>query len=176
MELRKLSSGLALRLDLAIISRLIQEVGVFGQAFFPKYCCLLLSVAHSVVCLSLLASCADDPGEALQSGRVLAWAGPEGRWVGPVTPVDPGCGVRTTGLMSIGNAAFAFDPFQSTQVLHGKIGPAGDLKGEVVRPIPGGRSAVMDFLGQIEGTEGNARVVGTLTSGRCHWGVTLLRG
>lgn len=149
---------------------------MFGQAFFPSYRKSLLRVAGGVVFLSLQASCADNPGDLLQSGRVLAWAGPEGRWVGSVTPVEPGCGVATTGLMSIGSAAFAFDPFQSTDVLHGTINRAGDLTGEAVRLIPGDRSVVMDFIGRVQSSEGGERVVGALMSGRCHWVVTLLRG
>ena len=40
--------------------------------------------------------------------------------------------------MSIGNDTFAFDPFQSTAVLRGKVGPAGDLVGETTRPILAG--------------------------------------
>jgi hypothetical protein len=149
---------------------------VFGQAFFPSYRHLLLRVVRSAICASLLAGCADDPGGLLSSGRMLAWAGPEGRWAGSVSPVDPGCGVATTGLMSIGSAAFAFDPFQSTDVLHGKIGPAGDVTGETARAIPGARPVAIDFLGRIQRSEDGGRIVGTLTSGRCHWLVTLLRG
>jgi hypothetical protein len=175
-ELRKTDEPVALRLDLAIIPRLIQEVGVFGQAFFPNRRSLVFSVIANIACLSLLTSCAADPGELLQSGRVLAWAGSEGRWVGPVTPVDAGCGAGTTGLMSIGNGTFAFDPFQSTDVLHGKISAGGDLNGESVRPIPQSRSVTTVFLGRIQQSDQDEQVIGTLTSGRCRWVVTLQRG
>jgi hypothetical protein len=151
---------------------------VFGQAFFPKRRVSALSGAVSFVWLLCLAACAGDgdPGERLQSGRVLPWAGPEGRWVGPVTPVDANCGLRTTGLMSVGSNTFAFDPFQSTAVLQGKIGPAGDLSGEAVRPTTGNESISIGFLGRIQRLGGPERIVGTLISGRCHWSVTLLRG
>ncbi len=168
--------GLALRLDLAIIRKLIQEIGVFGQAFFPSRRGLPFGGVVSLACLLILTACAGDQGERLQSGRVFPWVGPEGRWVGLVNPVEPDCGLQTTGLMSIGSGTFAFDPFQSTAVLQGKIGPAGDLMGEVVRPVPGSKPITMGFLGRIQHSEGVERIVGTLTSGRCHWSVTLRRG
>jgi hypothetical protein len=149
---------------------------VFGQAFFPSRRVSRVRGATSCACLLFLAACVADPGERLQSGRVLPLAGPAGRWVGPVTPVDADCGLRTTGLMSVGSKTFAFDPFQSTAVLQGKIGPAGDLFGEAVRPISGNRSITIGFLGRIQPPDGVERIVGTLTSGRCHWSVVLLRG
>ena len=167
---------MASRLDLAILSELIQEIGVFGQAFFPSNRKLASKSVFGAACLLWLSACGGDPGEQLQSGRVFSWAGPEGRWVGPVAPVEPDCGLRTTGLMSIDRSTFAFDPFQSTAVMSGKIGPAGDLTGEAVRPAPGNRSVTIDFVGRVEQSEGAERVVGSLTSGRCHWSVMLLRG
>lgn len=169
-------SGFALCLDPAIIRKLIQEIGVFGQAFFPRRCWFSLGGAVSLACVAFLSACSGDPGERLQSGRVLPWAGSEGRWVGSVTPVEPDCGLQTTGLMSIGGNTFAFDPFQSTIVLHGKIDPAGDLTGEVVHPVPGGPTIIMQFVGKLQNTDGAQRIVGTLASGRCHWSTTLLRG
>jgi hypothetical protein len=149
---------------------------VFGQAFFPSRCRLPMSWAVSFASLLVLVACAGDPGERLQSGRILPWAGPEGRWIGAVVPMDPACGVPTTGLMTIGNSTFAFDPFQSTTVLQGKLDAAGDLMGEADRPVPGIRSVTMRFLGRIQHSEGGEGIVGTLASGRCHWSVTLLRG
>jgi hypothetical protein len=169
-------NGLAPRPDLAIIRKLIQEIGVFGQVIFPNRGNLALGRYVAIACLLSLAACAGDPGERLQSGRVLPLAGPEGRWVGPVTPVDPDCGLQTPALMSIGNSTFAFDPFQSTTVLSGKIGPTGDLQAEAVRPVPGNKPVMMGFLGRIQKSEGLDRIAGTLTSGRCHWSVTLRRG
>jgi hypothetical protein len=169
-------NGLAPRPDLAIIPILIQEIGVFSQALFPSRGNLSLGREVAIACLLSLAACAGDPGERLQSGRVLPLAGPEGRWVGPVTPVDPDCGLQTTGLMSIGDSTFAFDPFQSTAVLSGKIGPTGDLQGEAVRPVHGNKPVTMGFLGRVQQSEGLERIGGTLTSGRCHWSVTLRRG
>ena len=61
---------------------------MFGQAFFPNLRRSPLGVAVSLNCLWLLVAGAGDVGERTQSGRVLPWAGPEGRWVGPVTPSD----------------------------------------------------------------------------------------
>ncbi|MGA3398283.1 MAG: hypothetical protein ABSC95_03605 [Acetobacteraceae bacterium] len=149
---------------------------MFGQVFFPSGCGLRLGGVASVACLLLLTTCTGDPGEQLQSGQVLAWGGSDGRWVGPVTPVDMNCGQQTTGLMSIGSSTFGFDPFQSAEVLQGNIGPSGNLRGEVVRSVPGNRSIGMSFLGRVQHSEGVESIVGTLTSGRCHWSVTLRRG
>jgi hypothetical protein len=78
--------------------------------------------------------------------------------------------------MSIGEETFAFDPFQSTIVLRGRTNSAGDVLGEAVRQIPGGRSTTIGFVGHIEHTEAVERIIGTLTSGRCHWAVALRRG
>jgi hypothetical protein len=78
--------------------------------------------------------------------------------------------------MSIGSGNFAFDPFQSTSVLHGKVGPAGDLVGEAVHPVAGSKSITMEFLGHLQQANGTEKVVGILTSGRCHWSVALVRG
>jgi hypothetical protein len=169
-------SDLTLCLDLAIVGNLIQEIGVFGQGFFPSNCRLVMSWAVSFTCLAVLVACAGDPGERLQSGRIFSWVGPEGRWVGAVVPMDSDCGVSTTGLMTIGNSTFAFDPFQSTAVLQGKLDPDGNIMGEADRPVPGNRSVTMRFLGRIQHSEGSEGIVGTLTSGRCHWSVTLFRG
>jgi hypothetical protein len=102
--------------------------------------------------------------------------GSEGRWLGPVVPVEADCGSRTSGLMSIGHGVFAFDPFQSTSVLHGTVGPSGDIVGETVRPVAGSKSITMNFVGQLQQSEGVEKIVGTLTSGRCRWSVGLVRG
>jgi hypothetical protein len=149
---------------------------VFGQAFFPSGCRFRLSKAAGIIWLLFLGACTGDPGEGLQSGRVLSWAGPEGRWVGPVSPSDPGCGPDYVGLMSIGGDVFAFDPFQSTTVLRGRTNSSGDLLGEAVRQIPGGRSVTIGFVGHIEHAQAVERIIGTLASGRCHWAVALRRG
>ncbi len=80
--------------------------------------------------VSLLASaCGGDPGEHLQSGRVLGWYGLQGRWIGPVVATDHGCGPTTQGLMSIGEGGFGLDPFGSTAVIRGTISSDGHLSG-----------------------------------------------
>jgi hypothetical protein len=146
------------------------------KPFFPSCCEMRSGVVIGVAWLLWLAACAGDTGEGTRSSRVLPWAGLEGRWVGPVIPIDPSCGLRTTGLMSIGSGAFAFDPFQSTDVLQGKIGPGGDLMGQAVRPALGDRPIKIDFLGRVQHSDDAARIVGTLTSGRCNWSVILHPG
>ncbi len=169
-------NGLRPRPDLAIVGKPIQEIGVFGQAFFPSRRRFRFRGPVNWAVLLVMAACGGDPGEPLQSGRVLSLGGAEGRWVGPVAPVDPNCGPRATGLMSIGTRTFAFDPFQSTGVIRGDVSPSGDFSGNAVRPVPGSTSITMDFVGRLQQAEGVERIVGTLTSGRCHWTVTLLRG
>jgi hypothetical protein len=164
------------RPDLAIIRNLIQEIGVLGQAFFPRGRNLFFSAGAGFACALLMTACAGDLGEGFQSGRVLALGGAAGRWVGPVIPVESGCGLQMTGLMSIARGSFAFDPFQSTTVLQGNVGPTGDLVGEAVRLVTGNIPITMDFHGQVQKSDGGERILGTLASGRCHWSVALLRG
>src|SRR5208337_4745591 len=89
--------------------------------------------ACAALILVLLTGCDGDVGEGLQSGRVLPWGGLQGRWVGPVAPVDPSCGLEAHGLMSIGDRTFGFDPFQGTMVIHGVVGEDGRLTGSLVR-------------------------------------------
>jgi hypothetical protein len=132
--------------------------------------------ASAFVSLLVLTSCAHDLGERLETGQSLIGGGEAGRWAGPVTPLDAGCGAKTTGLMSIGHGSFAFDPFQSTDVLQGKIGDAGDLQAEAVRPLPGNKAVTMSFVGRIQHTNDGDQITGTLTSGHCRWSVALSRG
>jgi hypothetical protein len=149
---------------------------VFGQAFFPRGREFQLGLAAGLVLSLLVTGCAGPLSEGLRSGPSVPWGGPEGRWLGPVGPVEAGCGPRTTGLMSIGRDIFAFDPFQSTSVLHGKIGLAGDLVGEAAQPVAESKSVALGFVGQLQQSNGAEEIIGTLTSGRCHWAVALFRG
>lgn len=105
------------------------------------------------------------------TGRVLALAGLEGRWAGPVHPTDPACGPERHGLMRIGDASFAFDPFESTTVINGTVRD-GALNGTLSRPGGGGRTVSIRFEGRAEQEE---TITGTLTSGPCTWQVTLRR-
>jgi hypothetical protein len=116
-------------------------------------------------------------GDRLQSGRVLAWHGLQGRWVGPVVPVDKSCGTATQGLMSIGEKGFALDPFQSTTVIQGAVGKDGRLTGNMTRQGGDRQNLSVSFVGSVSGAGSEAEAIdGTLESGRCHWTVTLHRG
>ena len=121
----------------------------------------------------LTGGCEADLGEHLQSGRVLAWHGLQGRWVGPVVPTERACGATTQGLMSIGERGFALDPFQSTAVIRGKVGDDGHLSGSLVRQGADHQDLSIVFEGMAAGSDA---ISGTLQSGRCSWTVTLHRG
>jgi hypothetical protein len=123
--------------------------------------------------LALLIGCEGDLGERLQSGRVLALNGLQGRWTGAVVPNDPACGSATQGLMSIGKNGFGFDPFESTTVIQGEVGKDGHLHGTLVRQGPEHQNLSISFDGMASESE---TISGTLQSGRCHWTVTLHRG
>jgi hypothetical protein len=125
----------------------------------------------------LVAGCEGDMGERLQSGRVLGWQGLQGRWVGPVVPVDNACGATTRGLMSIGGRGFAFDAFQSTTVVQGAVDKDGHLTGKVSRPGGDHQNLSVSFEGSASGAASEMEAIdGTLVSGRCRWTVTLHRG
>jgi hypothetical protein len=120
----------------------------------------------------LLGGCASEMSDPLQSGRVLALVGLQGRWFGPVVPIDPNCGPQTQGMMSIGSKGFGFDPFQSTAVVQGDV-EDGHLSGRLVRQGSQHQDLSLAFDGA---TQGSDTITGTLISGRCHWHVTLRRG
>ena len=122
---------------------------------------------------ALIGGCSQDLGERLQSGRVLAWHGLQGRWVGTVVPTERDCGGATQGLMSIGKGGFAFDPFESTATVRGDLGDNGRLNGRLVRQGADHQDLSISFAGVAEGTDA---INGTLQSGRCRWMVTLHRG
>jgi hypothetical protein len=121
----------------------------------------------------LLNGCGGDLGEPLQSGRVIAWQGWQGRWVGSVIATDPTCGSETRGLMTIGDKGFGFDPFASTAVIQGQVTPDGKLTGTLARQGPDHQNLSLAFEGVASGSES---ITGVLRSGRCHWTVTLRRG
>jgi hypothetical protein len=127
--------------------------------------------------IGFIAGCKEDIGERLQSGRVLALQGLQGRWVGPVVPADKSCGPTTEGLMSIGDKGFAFDPFQSTTVMQGDVSKDGRLIGNLSRQGGDHQNLSVSFEGAVSGDGSEAEAInGTLVSGRCHWKVTLHRG
>jgi len=162
--------------NLAIIPNLIQFFGSVGQGFFSIRRNFLHLTALCAL-FALMFGCGPDPGERLQSGRVMALRGIEGRWVGSVMPSTPNCGGRRTGVMAVGSSTFAFDPFQSTIALNGRILEKRILKGEQVRPGGATPEASIVFDGIVVRTEqGEEAISGTLSSGRCRWSVRLHRG
>jgi hypothetical protein len=127
--------------------------------------------------LPLLAGCAGDLGESLQSGQVLPWHGLQGRWIGSVVPTDASCGRTTQGLMSIGEKGFGFDPFESTTVLQGVVANDGHMTGTLVRQGTERQSLSISFNGSANhGDSKTDSIGGILVSGRCQWTVTLHRG
>lgn len=126
--------------------------------------------------LAALGGCAGDTALMLQSGRMIGLVGLEGRWVGPVSPMGPGCGSVSTGLMSIGKTGFAFDPFQSTVVIRGDVAD-GQLKGSLER-IGGERRVIRIGLDATarKAADGAESIEGELLSGSCRWRVQLQRG
>jgi hypothetical protein len=129
----------------------------------------------AAVTIVQIAACDGDVGERLQSGRVLALHGLQGRWVGPVVPADGSCGPTTQGLMSIGAKGFGFDPFQSTTVIQGVVDKDGHLIGNLTRQGADRHDLSVSFEGSASMTGAEA-IDGTLVSGRCRWKVTLRRG
>jgi hypothetical protein len=143
----------------------VQSHTVSGPDYWAAIRRLLIVVAF--------AGCGGDPGERLQSGRVLALSGLQGRWVGPVLPTGSACGSPAQGLMTIGDNGFGFDPFQSTTVIQGDVWKDGRLSGSLARQGSDHRNLSITFEGAASGSE---TISGTLQSGRCHWSVTLHRG
>ena len=129
----------------------------------------------AAVTIVQIAACDGDVGERLQSGRVLALHGLQGRWVGPVVPADGSCGPTTQGLMSIGAKGLGFDPFQSTTVIQGVVDKDGHLIGNLTRQGADRHDLSVSFEGSASMTGAEA-IDGTLVSGRCRWKVTLRRG
>ena len=121
----------------------------------------------------MIGGCATDLGEPLQSGQVLALHGLQGRWVGEIAPTDSNCGATTHALMSIGQGAFALDPFQGTTVIRGDVADDGHLSGKLVRQGAEHQDLSIAFEAQATGAD---QIGGTLQSGRCHWTVALHRG
>ncbi|MBV8524297.1 MAG: hypothetical protein JOY71_19580 [Acetobacteraceae bacterium] len=102
--------------------------------------------------------------------------GIEGRWAGPVTPLDPTCGQATTGLMSVGGGKFGFDPFQSTTVIYGTVSNR-KLQGGLARTGANKEALSINFEAKAsKEPDGKAVVKGRLSSGRCQWDVALERG
>lgn len=117
-----------------------------------------------------------DPALILQSGRVFGLIGLEGRWVGKVSPTGPNCGASSTGLMSASRDKFAFDPFQSTTIIHGDV-VKGRLTGRLERIGGDHRVSAIELDAQATtGSDGNQSIQGELKSGSCQWHIELHPG
>ncbi|HEY7579427.1 MAG TPA: hypothetical protein VH855_17675 [Acetobacteraceae bacterium] len=123
--------------------------------------------------VGFVCACRSELSDMLQSGQVLSWYGLQGRWIGEVTPTVTSCGSPTEGLMTIGERGFAFDPFQSTAVVHGDVADDGHLKGKLVRAGPDHRDLSIAFDAVASTPDA---IDGMLQSGRCRWTVELRRG
>ncbi len=143
------------------------------KIFLDRLQARLCATVCGVLALCAAGGCAADMGEHLQSGRVLAWYGLQGRWSGPVVPTERACGPATHGLMSVGERGFGLDPFQSTAVIRGKVGDDGHLSGSLIRQGAEHQDLTIVFEGMAAGSDA---ISGTLQSGRCSWTVTLRRG
>ncbi len=146
-------------------------LGRVGKGNIPGGILSLLILA------GVLGGC-DIPGRIsrhIGTGETLPLYGLEGRWAGPVTAEDASCGAPATGLMSVEDGSFAFDPFQGTTVIKGVI-QEGTFSGTLTRPGASKQSLSISFTGRArqDGT-GNEVVKGYVASGRCRWEVTLKR-
>lgn len=154
-----------------------QNLGQVGKKNLKKILGPFRANSGIMVCgllVSVLAGgCKTDLAEPLQSGRVLALQGLQGRWAGPVVPTDRTCGPTTQGLMSIGKGGFSLDPFQGTTVINGDVSGDGHLSGRLTRRGAEHQDISIAFEGRATGSDG---ISGTLQSGRCRWTVTLHRG
>jgi hypothetical protein len=150
----------------------LSDVGNFHDLLRRRVSAIRL-ISALMFALIVLGCGHQDLAEPLQSGKVSAWSGLQGRWVGPVAPTDPSCGRETQGLLSIGGGEFGFDPFQSTSVIEGKVTHDGHLVGKLERVSPDHKALSMSFDAAASGSDA---IKGQLQSGRCHWAVTLHRG
>lgn len=131
----------------------------------------------AAILLATLTGCHGDLGENLQSGRVLAWEGLQGRWAGDVVPTVPSCGSPGHGLMSVGSKTFGFDPFGGTEVIQGAVTANGRLTGTLQRQGSDHQDLTLSFEASAsQPGSAAATITGKLASGRCQWAVTLHRG
>lgn len=123
--------------------------------------------AWSLVAVALTSGCKQGSDRSLG-----LFNGLQGRWVGPVVPEQPNCGATVEGTMSIGGQGFAFDPFQSSIVIAGKLDQDDHLAGKLLRHGTDRQDISILFEGSPQGSE---MITGILRSGRCSWTVTLHR-
>ena len=97
------------------------------------------------------------------------------QWAGPVTPIVPNCGGRTTGQMTLGAKEFSFDPFGSIIAIQGNV-EKDRLEGSAIQAAPGQQGIAIRFVGTIgHPANGPPVIQGTVKSGQCTWAVTLHR-
>jgi hypothetical protein len=145
-----------------------------GKRNLIKFLCRQIGQFAACALLVLPSSgCDTDVAERLQSGKVLALYGLQGRWVGSVTPGDASCGPSTHGVLTIGGGDFGFDPFQSTTIIQGTVGRDGQLGGTFIRQDTQHHPISISFNAAAVDREA---ITGELISGRCHWAVALRRG
>ena len=102
--------------------------------------------------------------------------GLEGRWAGRVSPTGPNCGASFTGLMSVSRDKFAFDPFQSTAIIHGSV-VERRLTGRLERIGGEHRVSIIELEAEAKtGSDGSRFIQGELKSGSCRWRVELHPG
>ena len=146
-------------------------LGFMGKVIFLASCVAVLSIE-----IIVLGGCSGELADIMQSGRTIGLGGLQGRWAGPVTPVADGCGPATTGLLTIRDGKFAFDPFQSTTVIDGLAGDSGQLAGSLTRVSNGQQMASISFTAtESRRPSGEETIEGNLVSGRCRWAVSLKR-
>ena len=151
-----------------------QKMGHMGKRILIKF--LRRRIGGFAACALLvlpIGGCDTDVAERLQSGKVLAWYGLQGRWVGSVTPVAASCGPSTRGVLTIGEGDFGFDPFQSSTIIQGTVGHDGQLGGTFIRQDTHHQPISISFNATAAGEEA---ITGELVSGRCRWSVALRRG
>ena len=151
-----------------------QKMGHMGKTILIKFLrCQIRGFAPYALLALLTTGCDTDVAEKLQSGKVLAWYGLQGRWVGSVTAADASCGPSTRGVLTIGGGDFGFDPFQSTTVIQGTVGRDGQLSGTFIRQDAHHQPISITFNATAAGGE---VITGELVSGRCRWTAALRRG
>jgi hypothetical protein len=151
-----------------------QKMGHMGKRILIKFLRRRIGGFAACALLALpISGCETDVAEKLQSGKVLALYGLQGRWVGSVTPVDASCGPATRGVLTIGGGDFGFDPFQSSTIIQGTVGRDGQLGGIFIRQDSHHQPISISFNAAAAGGEA---ITGELVSGRCHWAVALRRG
>ena len=99
-------------------------------------------------------------------------AGPSGRWIGQVTPKTPGplC-TQTRGVLQIRDNTVLFEPNEGTWILQGEAKPDGTLYANKTQL----GADKKPYETAIEARWTPTSIVGTYTTPRCTFAVTLTR-